>query len=240
MPFARLWSDAGAWFFASALRRTGSPQLAEEVTQNVFSLLARKAAGLSGHRSITSWLFSVTKYESANAMRSQRRHNRKLTSLAQDLRGEEASLESHSEAENWKDALSHLDESLDRLSRAERDVLCARFFEEKSYREIAQNFGKSESACKMQVKRIMAKLSPRQVSQIEVAYLTDRVLLAEGKKQVYGTQVGEDYKPRSLEDEENVDKRKAAVGLPPLAEYLEEIESFYERAPREVRQTAPF
>ena len=92
-------------------------------------------------------------------MRSQRRHNRKLTSLAQELRGEEASLESHSEAENWKDALSHLEESLDRLSRAERDVLCARFFEEKSYREIAQNFGKSEAACKIQVKRTIAKLN---------------------------------------------------------------------------------
>ena len=77
---------------------------------------------------------------------------------------------------------------------------------------------------------LMSKLPPEQVSQSNVAYLTDRVLLAEGKKQVYGTQMmeeGDAYKPRPLEDAEGVDKRRAAVGLPPLAEYLKEVEEFY-------------
>jgi hypothetical protein len=58
----------------------------------------------------------------------------------------------------------------------------------------------------------------------ELAYLTDRVLLAEGKPQVYGTQVnrhGDSWVPRDLGDPDAVDARRAAAGLGPLAEYLE-------------------
>lgn len=55
------------------------------------------------------------------------------------------------------------------------------------------------------------------------ALLQDRVLINEGKKQIYGSQVNIDRmgKPSfyPIEDEENVDKRRAEVGLEPLAEY---------------------
>jgi uncharacterized protein (TIGR03067 family) len=74
---------------------------------------------------------------------------------------------------------------------------------------------------------LMAKLPKDEVSQLNLAYLTDRVLLAEGKKQVYGTQfifVDGKWRPRPLEDEANVDKRRAEVGLQPLAEYAKLIE----------------
>jgi len=54
-------------------------------------------------------------------------------------------------------------------------------------------------------------------------YLTDRVRSKEGKLQLYGTLLkfaeGR-YVPFPIEDEANVDKRRAAVGLPTLAEYL--------------------
>jgi hypothetical protein len=77
---------------------------------------------------------------------------------------------------------------------------------------------------------LMVKLPKDEVAQGNVAYLTDRVLLAEGKKQLYGTQfvpVDGRLQPRPLEDETNVDRRRAAVGLPPLAEYIREAEKYY-------------
>lgn len=77
---------------------------------------------------------------------------------------------------------------------------------------------------------LMAKLPAGEVLQSNLAYLTDRVLLAEGKKQQYGTQVtvvDGKWAPRPLEDEANVDKRRAAAGLSPLAEYLKLIEREY-------------
>jgi hypothetical protein len=81
----------------------------------------------------------------------------------------------------------------------------------------------------------MANLPKNEVSQSKLAYLTDRVLLAEGKKQLYGTQfisVDGKWKPRPLEDEANVDKRRAEVGLPPLAEYTKMIEQQYGGSPK--------
>jgi len=77
---------------------------------------------------------------------------------------------------------------------------------------------------------LMAKLPRDEIFQKDIAYLTDRVLLAEGKKQVYGTQYTLENgkcKPRPLEDEANVDKRREEAGLPPLSEYRKEVESFY-------------
>ena len=53
-----------------------------------------------------------------------------------------------------------------------------------------------------------------------VAYLIDRVRVAEGLGQVYGTQCGADGQPRRTEQPENVDARRTAVGLEPLAAYL--------------------
>ncbi len=62
------------------------------------------------------------------------------------------------------------------------------------------------------------------------ALLLDRVLVAEGKRQVYGTQAklkGKEFVPDPIEDEANVDKRRAEVGLPPLSEYLRVLKQVY-------------
>lgn len=58
-----------------------------------------------------------------------------------------------------------------------------------------------------------------------LALLEDRVALRNGGKQIYGSQVRRDpesgeYSVLPLIDPENVDKRRAEVGLGPIAEYL--------------------
>jgi hypothetical protein len=56
------------------------------------------------------------------------------------------------------------------------------------------------------------------------AYLTDRICMAEGRPQVYGTQVGDmrDGRPIPwpINDIEAVDARRLAAGLEPLEDYL--------------------
>jgi len=59
----------------------------------------------------------------------------------------------------------------------------------------------------------------------ELALLEDRVLLGQGKKQIYGSQVEIDqitgeYIISPIEDEINVNKRRDSVGLMPLEEYV--------------------
>ena len=57
-----------------------------------------------------------------------------------------------------------------------------------------------------------------------LAYLTDRVAMNEGRPQRFGTQVAAMQDgaavPWPIEDPDDVDERRAAMGLPPLSEYL--------------------
>jgi len=58
-----------------------------------------------------------------------------------------------------------------------------------------------------------------------LALLEDRLALKQGKRQIYGSQIGRDAETKifyilPLEDPDNVDIRRAKVGLEPLAEYL--------------------
>jgi hypothetical protein len=58
-----------------------------------------------------------------------------------------------------------------------------------------------------------------------LALLEDRVALRQGKKQIYGSQISRDeetklYYVSPLEDPDNVDKRRAEVGLQPIAKYV--------------------
>jgi hypothetical protein len=66
----------------------------------------------------------------------------------------------------------------------------------------------------------------QQVFAGDVAYLTDRVKVNEGKPQVFGTQfhtVGNQLVPRKMIDPPNVDKRRASMGLGTLEEYRKQM-----------------
>ncbi len=63
----------------------------------------------------------------------------------------------------------------------------------------------------------------RKAQPSALALLEDRVALRQGKRQIYGSQIGMDKDGKAfvspLEDPDNVDKRRAEVGLGPLADY---------------------
>lgn len=64
------------------------------------------------------------------------------------------------------------------------------------------------------------------VPRWQVAYLVDRIRTMEGREQVYGTQMDWDEKgelaPYPIEAEAQVEARRAAAGLRPLAQTMEE------------------
>jgi hypothetical protein len=65
-----------------------------------------------------------------------------------------------------------------------------------------------------------------EVTKSNVAYLVDRVRVNSGEKQLYGTQfwtVDGELKPRPIEDEANLDKRRAEAGLGTMAEYTKQM-----------------
>jgi hypothetical protein len=65
----------------------------------------------------------------------------------------------------------------------------------------------------------------QKASGSSLALLEDRVALGEGRRQTYGSQIGFNEKTKRyyvspLDAPDNVDARRAAVGLPSLSDYV--------------------
>lgn len=70
------------------------------------------------------------------------------------------------------------------------------------------------------------QVQQKNASGDKYAYLVDRININEGRKQVYGTQVSwatGSPVPKPLENPDSVDDRRKAVGMQPLAVYLENM-----------------
>ena len=74
----------------------------------------------------------------------------------------------------------------------------------------------------------LLKENKADVNPQNIAYLEDRVLMYEGKPQIYGTQLRlnketQKYEPYETVDIENVNTRRKEVGLETIEEYLSDI-----------------
>ena len=89
---------------------------------------------------------------------------------------------------------------------------------------------------------LMNAMATDEVARPDLALLTDRVLVAQGKKQRYGTQFGgivgqpDSMTMKPTEDEAHLDERRAAMGLPPIAEYRERLRTVYAAPPKSAQE----
>ena len=150
--FAQLVDRYVDFVYSTARRQLGNPQLAEEVAQAVFCLLARKAAGLMDLPSLAGWLYRATCFISAKTLRGE--HRRKLREL------EAANMNQTETADDgiWERLSPMLDDALNQLEEQDRLAVLLRFFQKKPMREIGEALGVSEAAAKMRVSRAVDRL----------------------------------------------------------------------------------
>ena len=150
--FAALVSRHLNLVYSAALRKTGSPVAAEEVTQAVFVILARKANGLLQHTALSGWLYQAARLTAANFLRTEiRRARREQEAYMQ-------SLANQTEPEIWPQIMPLLEDAMGRLGEKDRNALALRFFEGKSFQEIGTAFGVSENAARKRTNHALEKL----------------------------------------------------------------------------------
>ena len=138
--------------YSSAIRQLRDPHLAEEITQVVFILLARKAGKLGPRTILPSWLHRAACFVAADALKIQwRRAQREQEAYMQ-------SLLNGPENEAWPHISPLLDLAINGLNEKDRHVIVLRYFQDKSLKEIGAAMGISEEATKKRVNRAVEKL----------------------------------------------------------------------------------
>jgi RNA polymerase sigma factor (sigma-70 family) len=141
--------------YAAALRRTGGDaHRAQDVAQLVFSALARDAAALSGHATLTAWLYTATRNAAVDLVRTElRRKQREEKAHAMN----EISSSDEPPAD-WEQLRPVLDDAMDQLEARDREAVLLRFFEGRPFSAVASTLRVSEEAARKRVDRALDKL----------------------------------------------------------------------------------
>lgn len=136
------------------LRCLGNRQLAEDATQMVFIILARKAGSLRSREFLPAWLFQTARLTSNNIRKREWRRSRYEGHATR----ESTRAITTTNAASWIDVEPVIDDMLARLKADERNALLLRFYDEEDYSAIAGSLGISEEAARMRVSRALRKI----------------------------------------------------------------------------------
>ena len=138
--------------YSTALRHTRNIHAAEEITQAVFVILAKKSGRLGAKVILAGWLYETARLTAVTFIRSEIRRARR----EQEAHMQTALNENDSEA--WPHIAPLLDDALAGLSAADRHAIVLRYFDGKSLGEVGAALGASEDAAKKRVTRAVEKL----------------------------------------------------------------------------------
>ncbi len=138
--------------YSAAMRSVNNPHQAQDITQSVFVMLARKSRALRRGTVLSGWLYQTARLTAANFIR---------TEMRRQLREHQALIQSTMNApepEPWNRVGPLLDEAMSHLNEKDRNAIVLRFFEGKPLKQVGDSLGATEDAAKMRVNRALDKL----------------------------------------------------------------------------------
>ena len=139
--------------YSAALRHVGIAAQAEEITQAVFVILARKSASLREDQILDAWLFETTRLTALSFLRGERRRQ---------FREQEAYMQSILQESTpdpvWQQLAPLLDDAMMRLGCRDREAVVLRFFKGRTLGEVAAALNIKEPAAQKRVSRALEKL----------------------------------------------------------------------------------
>ena len=139
--------------YSVAVRRVGGDsQLAQDVVQDVFTDLARKAPSLPHNVVLGGWLYRHTTFTASKAVRTERRR------LVREMRALEMNANNQSTEPSWEQIAPSLDEAMLGLRPGDRDAIVLRYFEQRDIDAVGTALGTSEEAARKRISRALEKL----------------------------------------------------------------------------------
>ena len=153
--FGELVRRHGNLVYSVALRQCGGDaHLAEDVTQRVFTDVARKVRSLSDYAVLGGWLYRSAHFAASDVVRAERRRRTReqeaqaMQEISQQIVGDA----------DWQKLAPVLDQAIGELAAPDRDAVVLRFFENRPFGEIGATLRLTEDAARMRVERALDKL----------------------------------------------------------------------------------
>src|SRR5438445_7596093 len=141
--------------FAIALRKVEDSGVAQEVAQNVFAALARKAWQFAPDDSLPAWLYKSALLESKEWLRGELRRRRREQTAAELG----TTMKTPDDQPALRALVPLLDEALLSLREKERTALLLRFYENQSLRDVGASLGVSDDTAQKRVASALGKLT---------------------------------------------------------------------------------
>ena len=168
--FRELVQAHGPMVHATALRVTQNATVAEDVAQETFLELARKAGGIT--QSVAAWLHRVAWNRACDAVRRETTRKRVEDAMAEAW---------HTDREaTWPEIEPHVDEALNELAQELREVLVLYFLEGRRQVEIARRLGMNQAT--------VSRAIERGISAMREALRTRGVIAGAGLAALFATQ----------------------------------------------------